>query len=336
MPFSSRPLLTPPHHRPVVIAGPTATGKTQVALALARLLDGEIICADSRTVYRGLDIGTAKPTLVERALVPHHLLDVADPADLFTLADYQRLAIEAIEGIHDRARPAILTGGTGLYIRAVVDRVAVPAVAPEWDLRERLAGEERSGGPGTLHRRLREIDPASAERIHPNNVRRVIRALEVWEVTGTPMSALHVQVRSGRWAAPSDGGPAAMVALTLDPERLSARIDRRIDEQLEAGLVEEVRRLLRAGYSRALPSMQGLGYKEIAAYLEGDVTLETALAELRRNTRRYAKRQRTWFRADPRYRWIDVDDGSAERAASAIMDLLNTPPVSDDAGGSML
>jgi tRNA dimethylallyltransferase len=223
-----------------------------------------------------------------------------------------------------------------LYIRAVIDRVAVPAVAPEWDLRERLAAEERSGGPGTLHRRLREIDPASAERIHPNNVRRVIRALEIWEVTGTAMSALQVQVRSGRWAAPTDGGPAAMVALSLDRERLAARIDRRIDEQLEAGLVEEVRGLLRAGFSRALPSMQGLGYKEIAAYLAGAVTLETAVAELRRNTRRYAKRQWTWFRADPRYRWIEVDDRPPERVASAILDVLNTPPVSDGAGGSML
>ncbi|HLY24057.1 MAG TPA: tRNA (adenosine(37)-N6)-dimethylallyltransferase MiaA, partial [bacterium] len=186
------------HGRLVVVAGPTATGKTQVALALARRLDAEIVCADSRTVYRGMDIGTAKPSLAERALVPHHLLDVADPADSFTLADYQRLALEAIAGIHDRGRTAILTGGTGLYIRAVIDRVAVPAAAPDWDLRERLAADERAGGPGTLHRRLREIDPAAAERIHPHNVRRVIRALEVWEVTGTPMSAFHAQVRGGR------------------------------------------------------------------------------------------------------------------------------------------
>ena len=325
-----------PHGGIIVVAGPTAVGKTRAAIALAQRIDGEIVCADSRAVYRGLDIGTAKPTLAERALVPHHLLDVADPADLFTLADYQRVATEAIEGIRDRARPAILAGGTGLYIRAVIDRVAVPAVAPEWDLRERLAAEERTGGPGTLHRRLQEIDPASAERIHPNNVRRVIRALEVWEVTGTTVSTLHVQVRSGRWAAPSDGGPAAMVALTLDRERLAARIDRRIDEQLEAGLVEEVRCLLRAGYSRALPSMQGLGYKEIAAYVAGDVTLAAAVAELRRNTRRYAKRQWTWLRADPRYRWIDVDGRPAERVASAIVDVLNTPPFSDDTGGSML
>lgn len=314
----------------IVIAGPTATGKTRAALALARRLDAEIVCADSRTVYRGMDIGTAKPTLPERALVPHHLLDVADPAETFTLADYQRLALEAIAGIHDRGRTAILTGGTGLYIRAVIDRVAVPAAAPDWDLRERLAAEERAGGPGTLHRRLQQIDPAAAERIHPRNVRRVIRALEVWEVTGTQLSALQGQVRGGRWTPPSwRGGAAAgdaaagMVALTMERERLHDRIDRRIDAQLQAGLVEEVRTLLAAGYHRALPSMQGLGYKEIAAFLAGEVTLEAAVLQLRRNTHRYAKRQVTWFRADPRYRWIDVDDQSVEQMASRTLEILD-------------
>jgi len=313
----------PPSRRDVVvIAGPTATGKTQVALALARRLDAEIVCADSRTVYRGMDIGTAKPSLPDRAAVPHHLLDVADPADPFTLADYQRLALEAIEGIRDRGRTAILTGGTGLYIRAVIDRVAVPAAAPDWDLRERLAVDERAGGPGTLHRRLHEIDPAAAERIHPHNVRRVIRALEVWEVTGTPMSVFHAQVRGGRWATNADTSAAGMVALTVARERLHERIDRRIEAQFRAGLVEEVRTLLQAGYHRTLPSMQGLGYKEIAAHLAGETTLEAARFQLRRNTYRYAKRQLTWFRADPRYRWIDVDDQPAERVASRIVEPL--------------
>ena len=269
-----------------------------------------------------MDIGTAKPSLAERALVPHHVLDVADAADPFTLVDYQRLALEAIDGIHDRGRTAILTGGTGLYIRAVIDRVAVPAAAPDWDLRERLAGEERTGGPGTLHRRLREVDAAAAERIHPHNVRRVIRALEVWEVTGTTMSALQAQVRDGRWSREGGGGSARMIALTLDRERLHERIDRRIDAQLAAGLLDEVRLLLGAGYDRALPSMQGLGYKEIAAHLAGEMSLDAAVAQLRRNTRRYAKRQLTWFRADPRYRWIDVDDEPAERMASRIAEPL--------------
>jgi tRNA dimethylallyltransferase len=318
----------------IVVAGPTATGKSRAAIALARRLDAEIVCADSRTVYRGLDLGTAKPTLAERALVPHHLLDVADPDEPFTLADYQRLALEALAGIHGRGRAAILTGGTGLYIRAVIDRVAVPAAAPDWDLRARLADEERAGGPGTLHRRLREVDPAAAERIHPHNVRRIIRALEVWEVTGTPMSALQGQLTGGRWTAPgapsgrpagataaqSGVVPARFVALTMDRERLYARIDARIDAQLKAGLVDEVRRLLQAGYHRTLPAMQGLGYKEIAAYVAGDVGLEDAVARLRRNTRRYAKRQWTWFRADARYRWIDVDELGPDRVAANILE----------------
>ncbi len=313
--------------RLVVIAGPTATGKTRAALAVARRIGAEIVCADSRTVYRGMDVGTAKPSPAERAQVPHHLLDVADPDEAFTLAEYQRLAADAVAGVHDRGRTAILTGGTGLYIRAVVDRVAVPAVAPDWDLRERLAVEERASGPGTLHRRLRAVDPGAAARIHPHNVRRVIRALEVWEATGAPMSSLHGQVRGGRWVpaaveAAAGSAGSGMVALTMDRVQLRARIDRRIDDQLEAGLVEEVRRLLRAGYGRALPSMQGLGYKEIAAYLAGEMTLDGAVEQLRRNTHRYAKRQMTWFRADPRYRWLDVDDEPADRIASRVLEAL--------------
>jgi tRNA dimethylallyltransferase len=283
-----------------------------------------------------MDIGTAKPTLLDRALVPHHLLDVADPEEPFTLAEYQRLALEAIEGIHDRGRTAILTGGTGLYIRAVVDRVTVPAAAPDWDLRERLAGEERTGGPGTLHRRLREVDPAAAARIHPHNVRRVIRALEVWEVTGTPMSAFHAQVRGGRWTTNEGTGAAGMAALTMDRERLHDRIDRRIDAQVRTGWVAEVRSLLQAGYHQTLPSMQALGYKEIAAHLAGEITLDAALAQVRRHTYRYAKRQLTWFRADPRYRWIDVDDEPAEDVASRVLEALGPRKPGDDAAGSML
>lgn len=272
-------------------------------------------------------------------MVPHHLLDVADPAEPFTLVDHQRLALEAIEGIHDRGRAVLLTGGTGLYIRSIVDRTAVPAAAPAWDLREQLAAEERREGSGTLHRRLEEIDPAAAARIHPRNVRRIIRALEVYEVTGTTLSALQAEVRGGRWGVGPAGWPdgaVRMVALTMDRERLHARIDRRIDEQLGAGLIAEVRTLLRAGYDRALPAMQGVGYQEIAAYLEGEITLGAAVAQFRRNTRRFAKRQWTWFRADPRYRWIDVDDEPAERVVSRILQALESPAASNGSAGSVL
>ncbi len=305
----------------VVIAGPTAVGKTVVALAVARRASAEVLAADSRTVYRGLDIGTAKPSAADRAAVRHHLIDVADPRDIFTLAEYQRLASAAAAEIRGRGRAALLVGGTGLYIRAVVDGLAIPSAEPDWLLRTRLEEEERLGGPGTLHRRLAEVDPAAAARIHPHNVRRVIRALEVFQHTGIPISVLQAR---GTPAAPGRDYAAArrrgdrppmpqpsprgtvMIALTLDRSALHERIDRRIDDQLASGLVDEVRRLLAAGYSPDLPAFQALGYKELVPHVMGRVTLGEAVARLRQNTRRYAKRQWTWFRADARYRWIDA------------------------------
>lgn len=299
----------------VVIAGPTAVGKTQVALALARGMPAEIVCADSRILYRGLDIGTAKPSRADREAVPHHLLDVADPDQVVTLAEYQHLAIRALEEIRGRARLPLLVGGTGLYIRAVVDGLVIPPVAPQWVLRAELEEEERTSGPGTLHQRLAQVDPEAASRIHPRNIRRIIRALEVQAQTGVPMSAL-------RRAAPAPAEPVVMVALTLDRARLYNRIDRRIDAQLAAGLIEEVRALLRSGYTRTLPALQAIGYKEIVAYVDGAHSREDAVSLLRRNTRHYAKRQLTWFRADPRYRWLDVGDDPPARVAERILAML--------------
>ncbi len=308
----------------VVIAGPTAVGKTQVAIALARRIPAEIVGADSRTLYRGMDIGTAKPSPADRAAIPHHLLDVADPDQIVTLAEYQRLAVRAITEIRERGRLPLLVGGTGLYIRAVVDGVVIPPAPPDWDLRRHLEAEERAGGPGTLHRRLGAVDPAAAARIHPRNVRRVIRALEVHARTGTAISALQAEVGADGWAAPAGGEEAVlMVALTLGRARLYERIDRRITKQLEGGLVEEVRALLRRGYPPALPAMRGLGYTELLAYLDGAVTLDEAVARFRRNTRRYAKRQWTWFRADPRYRWVDVGDDPPEAVAARIHAMMS-------------
>ncbi len=318
----------------VVIAGPTGAGKTQAAIALAHRMPAEIVCADSRTLYRGMDIGTAKPSPPDRAAVPHHLLEVADPDHIVTLAEYQQLARRAVGEIQRRGRLPILVGGTGLYIRAVVDRVAIPSVPPDWVLRARLEEEERTEGPGTLYRRLGEVDPATAARMHPRNIRRIIRALEVYQRTGITISAQQHQVRGGRWtpvesALPESDpgrlppGRAVMVALTLDRDRLHERIDRRIDDQLARGLVDEVRALLDAGYARTLPALQGLGYKEIAAYLAGAVTLDEAVARFRRNTRRYAKRQGTWFRADPRYQWLDVGDDPPDAVAARIHAIMN-------------
>ncbi len=288
----------------VVLAGPTAVGKTPVAVALAERVHGEIVCADSRTLYRGMDIGTDKPTARDRERVPHHLLDVARPDEVVTLAAYQHLALGAIAEIRRRDRLPLLVGGTGLYIRAVVDGLQIPPAAPDWSLRAALEAEERAGGPGSLHGRLREVDPAAAVRIHPRNLRRIIRALEVHAVTGVPISVLQ---QSSTGPPPgAEEGSVAMIALTTDRVRLYERIHHRIDQHLAAGLVSEVRALVRAGYPKSLPALQGLGYKELIPHVEGSLSLGEAKALLQRNTRRYAKRQLTWFRSDPRYRWLDV------------------------------
>jgi len=297
----------------LVLCGPTATGKSAAAIALARRVGGEVVNADSRNVYRGLDIGTAKPTPAERAGVPHHLVDVADPREVFTVADYQRLALAAIEAIHARGRLPILVGGTGLYIRAVVDRLTIPAVPP--DAAFRLAAEaEEAARPGTLHARLQALDPVAAARIHPRNVRRLVRALEVIHHTGRPLSA-----QQGRRGAPE---PVLQVGLRLPRPLLDERIDRRVEAQLAAGLVEEVRGLLAAGVPPTAPAMQGLGYKELVPYLEGRLPLDRAVAILKRNTRRYARRQEIWFRADPRIQWLDVEGLDAEAVAERVHAML--------------
>jgi tRNA dimethylallyltransferase len=296
----------------IVIAGPTAVGKTSAAIALAEQCSGEIVAADSRTLYRGMDIGTAKPSVEDRARVPHHLLDIARPDEVVTLAIYQRRALAAIDAVRARGHLPLLVGGTGLYIRAVVDGLRIPPAPPDWTLRAALEAEERAGGPGTLHRRLGQIDPVAASRIHPHNVRRTIRALEVHGRTGAPISVLQ-----GR----STASEAVMVALTLDRVKLYERIHRRIDQMLAAGVVDEVRALRAAGYAKTLPALQGLGYKEIVPHLEGALSLAESRALLERNTRRYAKRQLTWFRADSRYRWLDVRDDPPEVVAARIRDL---------------
>lgn len=297
----------------VVICGPTGAGKTAAAMELAERIGGEIVAADSRTIYRQMDIGTAKPTAQQRARVPHHLIDVADPNETVTVAVYRQMALAAIKEIRGRGRLPLLVGGTGLYIRTVIDGLTIPEVPPDWVLRRRLEDMEQ-GSPGTLHTRLRTVDPVAAERIHPRNVRRLIRALEVYEHTGARISTLQRQA-----------GPITMsvqIGLTVDRPELYSRIDARVDAQLAAGLVGEVQQLLTRGYDRSLPALQGLGYKEIIDYLDGAVTLEEAVHRLKRNTRRYAKRQYTWFRRDARIWWLDATRRSPEAVADAIMAMI--------------
>jgi tRNA dimethylallyltransferase len=289
-------------------------GKTTAAIALAEHLGGEIICADSRTIYRGMDIGTAKPTPEQRSRVPHHLLDIADPDEVITLAAYRDRAVQAIGEIRARHRVPLLTGGTGLYIRAVVDGFTIPAVPPDSSLRMRMEATERDR-PGTLHERLRRVDPVAAGRIHPRNVRRLVRALEVSVHTGRPITSQQHR---------DPIGAVNQIGLTVDRTELYRRIDSRVDTQLAAGLVDEVQGLLARGYALTLPAMHGLGYKEIAEYLQGRVPLAEAVRRLKRNTRRYAKRQFTWFRRDDRIQWLDVEHQTPEQVADSIIRMVES------------
>lgn len=295
--------------RLAVLCGPTAVGKTAVAVALAERMGAEIVAADSRTIYRGADVGTAKPTPNERRRVRHHLLDVADPGEAFTLADYQRLARQALADIRARGLLPLLVGGTGLYIRAVVDGLSFPPVSPDHELRAALEADERECGSGHLHARLAVLDPAAAARIHPRNLRRVIRAMEVVLRTGRPIST---QQQGGGGAV---AGSVALVGLTMERAHLYRRVDGRVEAQMASGLEEETRRLLDQGVPLATPLMQALGYKEIAGWLLGSYDAAEAVRRLKRNTRRYAKRQLTWFRRDPRIAWLDVAGLSPETVA---------------------
>jgi tRNA dimethylallyltransferase len=286
-------------HIPLIaVVGPTASGKTACAIALAERLGGEIVSADSRQIFAGMEIGTAKPTTAERARVPHHLLDVVAPDEAFTLAQYQAAATAVIADIAQRGKYPLLVGGTGLYIRAVVNGLAIPAVPPDPALRaawEDLAARE---GAAAVHALLAERDPVAATRIPANNLRRVIRALEVCEVTGQPFSAQQTQVTT-----PYD---LTMLGLNTARERLYAWADARVEGMLAAGLVAEVERLVARGYDWHLPAMSSLGYAQIGAYLRGETALADAVQRLKFDTHRFIRKQLVWFRPDARIHWLDA------------------------------
>lgn len=302
----------------IAIVGPTAVGKTAVAVEFAGSIRGEIVSADSMAVYRGMDIGTAKPTAHERQAAVFHLIDVADPMKPFSVGEYQRLAHDAIDRILRRSGTAIVVGGSGLYVRAAIDGLDASMPGANPSLRRELAEQARRYGVEHVHSRLAAVDPVSAQRIHPHNLKRVIRALEIYEATGTPASDL-LNADSSR--APVYGA-ARWFGLTMDRAALYGRIDRRVDAMIEAGLFEEVSGLIRSGADASLPSMQGLGYKEAAGYLRGEYGLDEAVALLKKNTRRFARRQYTWFRADPRIDWIAVDDLTAREVSQIIKERL--------------
>ncbi len=306
-----------PEERPplIVIVGPTGVGKTEAAIQLARRLDGEIVSADSRLFYRGMDIGTAKPSAAELALVPHHLVDVSAPDQTWSLAVFQKEARRVIAGVHARGRLPFLVGGTGQFIRAVIEEWEAPPAGPVPALRLALENWSREIGAQGLYDRLARLDPEAAALIDPRNLRRTIRALEVIFTTGRLFSA---QRRLG-------ASPYRLLLLGLQRPRpeLYARIDARIEAMLQAGLVDEVRRLLEQGYSADLPALSAIGYREIAAYLQGKMTLEEAVTQIKRATRIYVRRQANWFKpGDPRIHWFEVGANTVEEMEAFIREWL--------------
>lgn len=296
-------------NRLLVLSGPTASGKSALALCLARAFPLEIVNADSMQVYRGMDIGTAKPSAADRLEIPHHLIDVADPDEDYSAGRFVVDAEEAIRRIRVRGKTPLVAGGTGMYIRALLRGLDPLPSDPE--IRGSLARRWREEGRAPLFEELRRIDPASAESIHPADRVRVLRALEIAAISGAPPSSL-----KGRWARGGGKFRILFIALSLDRDRLYARIDARVDEMFRAGLVEEVRGMLSSGYGPELKPMKALGYRHVVSLLSGAVSLPQALLEMKRDTRRYAKRQETWLSREESVR-IDAASGEKEAAALA-------------------
>jgi tRNA dimethylallyltransferase len=295
----------------VAILGPTAVGKTEVALALAERVSGEIISADSRLLYRGMDIGTAKPTQEQRARVPHHLIDVADPREIWSLGRFRQGALAAIQEIHGRGNLPFLVGGTGQYLTALLEGWSPPPLPGSAGLRSELEAEAAKHGAQALHERLRQVDPRAAATIDPRNVRRVVRALEVFELTGQPASR-----QRSRRRPPFE---SLWIGLRLPRPELYARIDARLEAMLQAGLVDEVRRLLGGGLPPSQPSLSAIGYRQIVEHLEGSLGLDEAVARIRRATRQLVRRQANWFKAsDPRIRWFDSRPGVEDEIEVAL------------------
>jgi tRNA dimethylallyltransferase len=293
-------------NRLLAVVGPTGVGKSRLALSLARDFGGEIVSADSRQVYHYMDIGTAKPTREELSLIPHHLIDVVNPDEDFSLAQYQKLAYEAIADVQKRGKLPILVGGSGLYVRAVLESWQIPKVAPDLKLRRNLEGR----GGEELYRELAKVDPAAAQRIDPRNVRRIIRALEVYKGADVPVSQLRLKTKPLY--------ETLIIGLTTDRAELYRRIDLRVDEMIRLGLLNEVKGLVAKGYSFNLPAMSGIGYKQVGMHLREELTLPAAIEQIKFETHRLVRHQYSWFRLkDDRIRWFDIGEESQIKAMVA-------------------
>ena len=306
-------------HKPplILIIGPTAVGKTELAIQLAKRLKGEIVSADSRLFYRRMDIGTAKPTREEQARVPHHLIDIANPDEILSLAVFQQKAREAIADIHTRNKMPFLVGGTGQYIRAVTEGWNPPEVKPDERLRNELEKLKDENDIYWLHERLKRLDPLAAEKIDPRNYRRTIRALEVIMTTGRRFSEQRSQSKSPY--------QLITVGLTRPRAELYERVDQRIDAMFANGFLEEVKSLLAKGYSPSLPTMSAIGYRECIRVINGELNEEQAKAEIRRATRIFVRRQANWFKeSDPNIKWFRVETGVVEEIESYIRKSLSS------------
>jgi tRNA dimethylallyltransferase len=296
----------------IAIVGPTALAKSKLALKLAQSFDGEIVSADSRQVYRSMDIGTAKPSLEEQGLVPHHLIDVVDPDDDFSLALFHKLANQALEAISHGGKTPFLVGGSGLYIWSLLEGWSLPQVPPQPEFRRSLQARAQAEGSAVLYEELQGLDPVAAERIDPKNIRRVIRALEVYQATGKPLSQL--QQRQPPLFH------VLIIGLTAERAELYRRIDSRVDDMIKRGLVDEVKGLLSRGYSLSLPSMSGLGYKQIGMFLQRELDLPSAIHKIKYETHRFARHQYAWFRlSDERIHWFDIKQEHEEPTKELIM-----------------
>lgn len=303
----------------IVIVGPTAVGKSRIAIPVAQALGTEILTADSRQVYRGMDIGMDKPSVAQRGGVPHRLIDLVEPDQPFNVGEYRRLALADIARLHREGRVPLMVGGTGLYVRAVV-RGLWDGPPADWEYRDELARLARQEGAEHLHRRLTAVDPVLARTLHPHDEVKIMRGLEAFHRTGRPLSELH---REHAFAE----RPFSTLIIGLNRERpsLYRRVDARVEEQLVHGLLDETRRLLAQGYGRHLGSMKGLGYRQLSGYLAGESSFEEAVRRLKRDTRRFAKRQLTWFRKEPGVVWLQIgDEESADSVAHRVLDLVDT------------
>jgi len=295
----------------VAIIGPTAVGKSELALHLAQYFSLEIISADSRQVYRYMDIGTNKPSLAERASVLHHVIDVIEPDEDFSLAMYHQLATEALKAIKQKGKLPLLVGGSGLYVWSLVEGWKIPQVPPDQKLRRQLEDRAEQEGNHSLYQELQDIDPVAAAKINPSNIRRIIRALEIYHTTGQPPSQLQ------RKEAP--GFPIMVIGLTRKRSELYRKIDWRVDKMIQMGLVEEVEQLLKKSYSPALPSMSGIGYKQIGQFLRGEMTLPQAIDKIKYENHRLARHQYAWFRlSDSRIHWFDVSETEGKASIATL------------------